>query len=895
MFPRLKYILLFIFIPILVKSQGKSFYKTYTPKDYDAHAQNWCVIQDNDGLIYIGNTIGLLIHDSKKWTSIKLNNSIVRSLAKDINDRIYYGAQGEFGYLFADKQGNIQSKSLVSLLPDSLKLFGDVWKTYCLKNKVVFQTFDYVFVYENNKIQVIEAENYYHFAYQRDNDYYILDREIGLKKLVNSKLELVIGGEYFAKLRIYGWVNYNNYAIVATREKGLSRITFKDGTIQAEPFITEIDKEIIEGEVYCTTALSNNRIGIGTLNSGFFIIDENGYLVKVINKKDGLKSDIINACFEDRQKGLWLALDVGITRVEINGPFKYFDEQDGLEGIVNSAIKFNQQIYFGTTKGFFEMNKVGVKRVKKFSQDVSYLYNVTIDGIENLIILAESGVYKLDKNGNFVQLNNESGLFIVASRFHDYNYFLGTNSGLCILNLKYNTVKKYYDTPMPEVRRIVEENDSVLWLGTSHNGVYKVKNVLGGHFNIQPYDTSKGLPDNSFDLPFLVGNKILFGTHKGIYEYNAANDNFIMAKQFAEEYYGVKDQIYQIIEGFKDQVWLFKTNEKFHEFILYDTKTKKASFPLKRMGDYDAYQCIYPENENITWFGGNDGLFKYDASIASTSFINFKTKISSVLCNNNILFGGSYGTVENNRKIVKQTDNFIPELIYKNNNISFEYAALSFDNEKENVYSYYLEGFENNWSEWTSESKKSYTNLNEGTYTFHIKSKNVYGKEGEEDKYTFTIFPPWYRTGWSYVAYAIGAIVIVYLITQLSVRRLKSAKIKLEATVINRTAEVVAEKEEVEKQKKIVEIKNKDITDSINYAQRIQQAILPLPEDFVKVFPESFIYFQPRDIVSGDFYWFYKSKKKEHNRVYIAAADCTGHGVPGAFMSMIGNTLLNEI
>jgi serine phosphatase RsbU (regulator of sigma subunit) len=106
---------------------------------------------------------------------------------------------------------------------------------------------------------------------------------------------------------------------------------------------------------------------------------------------------------------------------------------------------------------------------------------------------------------------------------------------------------------------------------------------------------------------------------------------------------------------------------------------------------------------------------------------------------------------------------------------------------------------------------------------------------------------------------------------------------------------VVAEKEEVEKQKKIVEVKNKDITDSINYAQRIQQAILPLPEDISKVFPESFIYFQPRDIVSGDFYWFYKSKRKDKNWVYIAVADCTGHGVPGAFMSMIGNTLLNEI
>ncbi|MBI3501417.1 MAG: tetratricopeptide repeat protein [Bacteroidetes bacterium] len=95
----------------------------------------------------------------------------------------------------------------------------------------------------------------------------------------------------------------------------------------------------------------------------------------------------------------------------------------------------------------------------------------------------------------------------------------------------------------------------------------------------------------------------------------------------------------------------------------------------------------------------------------------------------------------------------------------------------------------------------------------------------------------------------------------------------------------------IEEQKKIVEEKNKDITDSINYAKRIQEAILPAKEIKYRIFPDAFVLFQPRDIVSGDFYWF--AEKKGRN--LIAAVDCTGHGVPGAFMSMIGNAFLNEI
>ncbi|CAN5807277.1 hypothetical protein BH11BAC7_BH11BAC7_12820 [soil metagenome] len=113
----------------------------------------------------------------------------------------------------------------------------------------------------------------------------------------------------------------------------------------------------------------------------------------------------------------------------------------------------------------------------------------------------------------------------------------------------------------------------------------------------------------------------------------------------------------------------------------------------------------------------------------------------------------------------------------------------------------------------------------------------------------------------------------------------------LEAKVIERTEEVVRQKEEIEIQNRKLEIVYKHITDSIRYAKRLQDAILP-PAVFVnKLLPDSFILFKPKDIVSGDFYWIFEKE----NRVYIAAVDCTGHGVPGAFMSIVGNNMLNQI
>lgn len=109
--------------------------------------------------------------------------------------------------------------------------------------------------------------------------------------------------------------------------------------------------------------------------------------------------------------------------------------------------------------------------------------------------------------------------------------------------------------------------------------------------------------------------------------------------------------------------------------------------------------------------------------------------------------------------------------------------------------------------------------------------------------------------------------------------------------VEERTAEVVAQKEELEEQKHRIEELYTDVTDSIRYAKRLQESILPSRDMISKLIPQSFVLYKPKDIVSGDFYWFKKSKSK--NKVLFAAVDCTGHGVPGAFMSLVGSNGLN--
>jgi len=197
--------------------------------------------------------------------------------------------------------------------------------------------------------------------------------------------------------------------------------------------------------------------------------------------------------------------------------------------------------------------------------------------------------------------------------------------------------------------------------------------------------------------------------------------------------------------------------------------------------------------------------------------------------------------------------------------------------EEDILYSYMLEGYDDNWSRWDKISYKDFTNLHFGRYTFRVKAKTITGIESGEALYHFSILKPWYVTPWMIFLYLIAALLSVAGIIMAYTRRLKNENLRLEGIVKERTAVVVKQKEELES--------------SIHYASRIQMALLPSESILSENIKNYFVLFKPRDIVSGDFYWM----TKKNNRLYIVAADCTGHGVPGAFMSLLGMSFLDEI
>jgi serine phosphatase RsbU (regulator of sigma subunit) len=225
-------------------------------------------------------------------------------------------------------------------------------------------------------------------------------------------------------------------------------------------------------------------------------------------------------------------------------------------------------------------------------------------------------------------------------------------------------------------------------------------------------------------------------------------------------------------------------------------------------------------------------------------------------------------------------------LPYDKYKIQFDFVGLQYSNPAAVSYQYQLLGYDKGWTSFSKSNTAYYPRVEHGDFSFWVKACNSENCTEETMLFTIKIRKPYYLTSW-FALLAISAIIgLGYVIIAIRERNHRILQEYLENELKARTREVRKQKEEIE-------VKNRDITDSINYAQRIQFSVLPSTSTLLEHCSGAFIFYRPRDIVSGDFYWF--DYFPQNNRLLIVCADSTGHGVPGAFMSLIGTTLIKDI
>ncbi len=921
-------LLLLISIPLLSTGQanryGTPFVRNFVPLEYGAPEQNWSMVQDNRGVMYIGNNDrGVLEFDGSGWRNIPVpNNSPVRSLAIDDRGTIYVGAVGELGYLTPDQNGQLKYRSLTHLIDSAFLDFHDVWKTHIINDTVYFCTSPTIFIFDHREITERRVagpdENIAPFlTFRIENDLYTGTFLKGLVRLRSDGYEVVENGGFFERKNIMKILPHDDqHLLICTFQNGVVLYNMLTGEVQEDWFSQDVQHYLMANGLYHAARLPGGNHAFATLGGGVVITSPGGELQTLLTPENGLRDEAVTAVYNNHDEGiqrpLWLTLNNGIAYIENHNPLRFFGEESGLRGLVQDVVRFEGTLYVATMSGVFQLASDG-STLPYFRQLEEIRHNSTSFAIadlpgkgKRLIIGTQNGVFQIDPSGRAESITGQfdakshNCFSLQVSERHPGRVYLGLSSDLEYIEYDGNA---WSVTEIPgirdEIRNIREDHDGNLWLTTFVNGFLRVEFTDQDTLS-RYYDAADGLPELLRNINIAeYDGELLFTTAKGIFRYDGTEDMFYPDESFAGIPGRPESGVYHMVKDNEGLLWISAYDE--HErWIAVLRMSEDGTYiqddaPLRPLPPIWC-DAIYPDEDSTVWVAISNTIYSFNKGMIRDYRQPFNTLIRRVTISqiDSVIFHGTnYRLADDGRMLISDTqpDQVKPRLRFANNRLEFEFASPFFDSHDQTEYSWHLEGEDIVWSAWSGETRAQYTYLREGSYTFMVRARNVYGVESSTASFEFYIHPPWHRTMVAYIGYLILLSLFIYIIVLLNSRRLQKEKIILEGIVRERTAEIVKQKEEIEEQRDMIAEQNKNITDSIEYARRIQTAILP-PGDYVKeLLPQRFILFLPRDIVSGDFYWLTKLNK----RIISVAADCTGHGVPGGFMSMLGIAFLNEI
>ena len=793
---------------------GHPFVKNFDANQYKAHAQNFAVARDHNGIMYFGNFAGILQYDGEFWKLIPTEKTTrVTALATDSAGRVYVGARGELGMLVPDNEGSMIFSSLMNRSKEELG-FLDVFRIFPTRDGICFLTKKKIFIRNEGIMETFNPGDEIIAGFYLNNRLYLQLKSKGLALFANRRLVPIPGGDFFAgAIEIKSMLPYtHNEILIASGTQGLYLM---DST-GIKQFKTNADDSFRKSVITSGAVLKDSTYAFGTSRQGIIILYPTGSIKLVIDKKANLLDQNVQELFADENNILWAALNNGISMIEIPAPLNYFDDNSGLNGSVNHIIRFKGQLYVSTYQGLFwyDRNNLGFK---SFPQIITACWGVVPFGDE-LLAATSQGIFSI--RGNNVHLIKDGFTMSLIQSTLDPSLFLTGEMGgfFSLKNKNGSWTLQLIDASEEEITDLQEDSTGAIWAATLTKGVfrYTIGSKAPEYFN----ETS-GLPETAGSSINILNGKVTVSTRQGVYLFDDKTRSF--HKLYLTENDTTNEgQWYSFITETKDgNLWVNAGDETQLTLLKKQGKWyQREQTPFLPIDDWVIW-AMYPEDDGASWFGGPNGLLKYDPSVKLQNLDPWPTLVRQVTTkDDSVLFSGLAG----------QT--ILP---YKYNSLRFEFSAPFYSALGENQYRYLLEGFEETYSDWSAQSHKEYTNLPKGDYIFRVHARNVYNRISKEATFSFRILAPWYSTWWAFLLYTILAGGLMYLILILRNRQLLKEKKALEQKISERTAEVVQQKEEIEKQSEELANKNdelekinivvKAINSEINFANLLQSLL----------------------------------------------------------------------
>lgn len=746
---------------------GTPFVKWFGPQEYEGTPQVFSIEQDQRGILYAGlSSGGLREYDGTSWRIIATpHNAIVRSLTHGTDGRIYAGEVGDFGYLQPDATGAMRFTSLLSFVPKADRDFQDIRKIHATPEGIYVQSFERLFFLKKEgsgwRTKVWKPQTKFRNSWYVFGKLYLSVSGVGLQKLNGDSLQTLplAGLEKTPEALVMAMLPYSG-AKAATEE--ILMVT-SDNRFQLlnehglRPFPVEAGPWQKLGTSTAAAVLLDGAFGFGRRGGGLLVLERDGRIRHYLDRSAGIASDGVLVVFTDRVGTVWLGLQNGIARVEEASPFSEFGRVNGISAAVNGIVRYRGVLHLATMAGLKKFDPEAGQFIDLPEIGTAQVMGLLVYGDSLLAAAARDGIFEV--TGKSVKPAIASNLAVVyftmaRSRQNPNRVWLATGEGLA--SMRRDESGHWVDEGLvaktPEVRSIVEPVPGELWLGTMAQGVVRVR-LHGDSLKnpeVKRFGQADGLAGEGGVNVSLAAGRVVFGSAKGVREFDPATGRFKPSQLFGAIPTGGGPEEYTLAADRKGNLWV---NFGIRPVLLVSQKNgtfKLDQLRLRRIGD-GVVQAMSLDDDGVVWLGGLERVFRYDPAKVRTTKESFPALIRQVTLGDKgqtVLYAGE-GPAEQ------------AAIPFRRNSLRFETAIASYEDSSKNQFQSRLEGFDNDWSAWTTETRRGYTNLPPGKFTFRVRARNLLGQESAETQFHLKILPPWYRTWWAYTLYGLALLAAV--------------------------------------------------------------------------------------------------------------------------------------
>ena len=788
-------------------AQSTYLVKHYTKQDYHAGSQNWSVDTDQDGNIYVGNNDGLLIFDGTHWITYRNpDQTIVRSVFAAPDKRIYTGSYEEFGYWEFDVNHELNYHSLKPLLQNASFHNSEIWKIVQCYDKIYFQSFSSLFVYDHHTVKPIDLPGTIIFLLKVRNRLFVQSIMGDLYEIVGDKLQKIEAGRALEGTEVKTILPYSgNTFLIGTTANGLFLF---DGKLIV-PWNTAANDTLKTCQIN-NGIVSGDRFFFGTIVKGLFILDSKGKILNHLHNENALQSNTVLSLSADLNGSIWVGLDNGIDNLSLNALLDIYQEKGEQLGAVYTAALSGNTLYLGTNRGIFTYTTD--------RENGSFRYNGLLDKSQGQVWelkMLNGTLFCGHTSGTFIvegkslkQISTASGGFSLKKFEHHGDEYLiqSTYSPLVIYNRdgqtwKYGHQVKGYLEPS---RFIEVDHLGNVWIGHTVKGLYKLQlsDNLDSTKSLVSFGRKDGFPSDFNIHVFKVGNRVVFTTGTYLYTWNDLKNKIILYSELncqlqgfesATQISGIGNNLYWFIR--KNDVALFeieenKANMLFHLFL-----------PWYSLNMVDDYENIVPLDKDRNLICLDNGF-----AIFHTNLLRQGIPDKSKLLFRDVFSWNSEG----NRKRVglNRAALTIPHAW---NNLSVSFTCIN-SGHLTKLYQYRLMGIDNTWSEWTEKTEVSYTRLPKGDYTFLVRTLTGKGQLTEPIMLNFRVTAAWYASVFAYVIY-----ILLILGASLWSRFLFRRRVIRHHEKLRLEDEALAQRERQHAEQEIIKLQNENLQAEISH------------------------------------------------------------------------------